>query len=361
MIFRQLNPQACRTYLIGSKNDPRVIIVDPVIDHFSDYLALLKGEGLSLTHVIDTHSHADHISAGSALRDATGCEYVMHAAAPPQCVSARVQDGDILRCNTLEITVLHTPGHTPDSISLLIGDKLLTGDFLFLDDAGAGRDDLPGGSPGDHWESLNKLRALPAELVVYPAHEYRNRQPSTLGRQRQSNPHLQQRSKEEFIKYLDDLQPDPADWMRDVLTANYACAQDPQAAWIPVDTPACALRGTMAAGVNEIKVRYIEAQEVSRWLQTDTTDVVLIDVREKEELTGPLGQLAGILHIPIGRLAGSLAGLQAHKFKKIVVVCRSDARATTGAQILTKAGFDRVYVLKGGMLAWKQQTASGRL
>ena len=353
MIFRQLNPHACRTYLIGSDNDPRVIIVDPVIDHFNDYLTVLQAEGLILTHVIDTHIHADHISAGSALRDATGCEYVMHEAAPPQCVSTRVRDGDILNFNTLELKVLYTPGHTPDSICLIVGDKLLTGDFLFLDDAGAGRDDLPGGSPADHWESLNKLSDLPAELVVCPAHEYRNRPPSTLGRQRQSNPHLQSRSKEEFIKYLEDLRLGPAGWMRDVIKANYACAKDPQAAWIPVDTPACEIKGTMDAGVNEIKVQYLEARDIRRWLQTDKTDVVLIDVREKEELTGPLGQLDGILHIPIGQLAGSLAGLQEHKAKKIVVVCRSGARATTGAQILTKAGFDKVYVLKGGMLAWR--------
>lgn len=359
MLFRQLNPHACRTYLIGDGNDRRVILIDPVIDHFNDYLALLTAEGLTLTHVIDTHSHADHISAGSALRDATGCEYVMQAAAPPQCVSIRVHDGDVLRFNNLELTVLHTPGHTPDSISLIVGDKLLTGDFLFLDDAGAGRDDLPGGSPGDHWDSLHKLRALPAELVVCPAHEYRNRQPSTLGRQRQSNPHLKQRSKEEFIHYLEDLRLGPADWMRDVLAANYACAQDPQAAWIPVDTPACEIKGTMAAGVNEIQVRYVEAQTVSRWLEADPTNVVLLDVREQEELTGPLGRLEGILHIPIGRLAARLARLQEHTDKRIVVVCRSGARATTGAQILMKAGFDRVYVLKGGMLSWKQLVSGG--
>ncbi|HWR05973.1 MBL fold metallo-hydrolase [Sporomusa sp.] len=354
MIFKQLNPHSCRTYLIGEENDQRVIIVDPVIDHFSDYLALLKEEGLTLTHVIDTHIHADHISAGSALKDATGCEYVMHEAAPPQCVSMRVQDGDVLHFNTLELKVLHTPGHTQDSISLIVGDNLLTGDFLFLDDAGAGRDDLPGGNPADHWESLNKLTDLPDQLMIYPAHEYRNRQPATLGRQRQSNPHLQKRSKEEFIKYLEDLRLGPADWMRDVLKANYACAKDPGAAWIPLDTPACEIKGTMDKGVNEIAVQYIEAEELRTWLQTNRSEVLLIDVREKAELTGPLGHMTGILHIPIGQLTGSLTGLQEHKHKKIVVVCRSGARATTGAQILLKAGFASVYVLKGGMISWNQ-------
>lgn len=355
MLFKQINPHACRTYLMVSDKSDKAILVDPVIDHFSDYLALLKQEGLTLTHVIDTHIHADHISAGSALRDATGCEYVMHESAPPRCVSMRVKDGDILQLNGIEIRVIHTPGHTGDSISLLVEDKLLTGDFLFLDDAGAGRDDLPGGNPAEHWESLKKLASLPDHLMIYPAHEYRGRQPSTLGNQRQTNPHLQPRSKEEFVRYLEDLRLGPAEWMKDVLQANYACAKDPNAAWIPVDTPACEIKGTMEKGVNELEVDYIDAAKLKQRLQENKSDILLIDVREKAELTGPLGAMEGIVHLPIGQLAGRLTELQEYKQKDIAVVCRSGARATTGAQILKKAGFAKVYVLTGGMIAWRNQ------
>ncbi|WP_188397637.1 MBL fold metallo-hydrolase [Sporomusa sp. GT1] len=357
MLFKQLNPHACRTYLLVNEQSRQAILVDPVIDHFTEYLALLKEENFTLTHVIDTHIHADHISAGSALRDATDCEYVMHENAPPRCVSMRVKDGDILRFNGLEIKVIHTPGHTQDSISLMVEDKLLTGDFLFLDDAGAGRDDLPGGNPADHWESLNKLDNLPDSLVVYPAHEYRDRQPSTLGKQRVSNPHLQKRSKEEFIQYLEDLRLGPADWMKDVLQANYACAKDPNAAWIPVDTPACEIKGTMEKGVNELAVDYIDVPELKHRLQTNKTDILLLDVREKEELTGPLGSIEGIVHLPIGQLTGKLGELQEYKHKDIAVVCRSGARAVTGAQILKKAGFEKAYVLTGGMLAWQKHNS----
>ncbi|MDF2571976.1 MAG: gloB 4 [Sporomusa sp.] len=352
MLFKQVNPHACRTYFIGNEETKTAILVDPVIDHFSDYLSLLKDEGFTLTHVIDTHIHADHISAGSSLRDATGCEYVMYETAPPKCVSIRVKDGDVLHLNTFEIKVLHTPGHTKDSISLIVDDKLFTGDFLFLDDAGAGRDDLPGGDPGDHWESLLKLDELPDNLMIYPAHEYRDRQPSTLGKQRRSNPHLQKRSKEEFVKYLDDLRLGPADWMKDVLQANYACAKDPNAAWIPVDTPACEIKGTMEKGVNEIEVDYTNSAELNSWLQTRESDVLLIDVREKHELDGPSGKIQGVINIPIGQLTGKLKQLEEYKQKDIVMVCHSGARATTGAQILKKAGFDKVSVLEGGMVAW---------
>jgi len=354
MVFKQLNPHACRTYFFGNETHKTAIFVDPVLDHFKDYLDILTSENLKLTHVIDTHTHADHISAGSALRDATDCEYIMHEQALPQCVSIRVKDGDFLELNGWEIQVLHTPGHTGDSISLIVGDKFLTGDFLFLDDAGAGRDDLPGGDPAEHWESLNRLHDLPDHLIVYPAHEYRERQPSTLGRQRQSNPHLQKRSKEGFVQYLEDLRLGPAEWMKDVLKANYACAKDPNAAWIPIDVPACEIKGTMDKGVNETEVKYLSAKELHIRLRASGVKPLLIDVREKAELSGQLGHIEGIIHIPIGSLTGRLKELEDYKEDDIVVICRSGARAVTGAQILTKAGFKRVSVLEGGMISWRK-------
>lgn len=351
MIFEQLNPHACRTYLIATEN--LTILIDPVIDHFMDYLELLKSRNLKLTHAIDTHTHADHISACSALKDATECEYIMHENAPPKCVGIRVKDGDILNLNGIDFMFIHTPGHTKDSVSIVVEDKFLSGDFLFLDDAGAGRDDLPGGNPAEHWDSLNKINNLPGTLMVYPAHEYRNRQSSTLGNQRKTNPHMQKRTKDEFVKYLDDLRLGPAEWMKDVLKANYACAKDPNAAWIPIDTPACEIKGTMEKGVNEIEVDYISAQNLYDLIKKEQNHTVLIDVREKYELEDQLGHIEGVINIPIGLLAVKQRELQDFKKNNIVVVCRSGARATTGAQILKKSGFDNVTVLEGGMISWR--------
>lgn len=353
MLFEQLNPHACRTYLIGSEKDNSAIIVDPVIDHFQDYLKILKDKNLKLTHVIDTHTHADHISAGSALKDATDCEYIMHENAPPKCVTIRVKDGDILEINGYRVEVIHTPGHTRDSISLIIEDIFLTGDFLFLDDAGAGRDDLPGGNPEEHWESLEKMKELSDQLMIYPAHEYRNRQPSSLGKQRQTNPHLKPRGKDDFVKYLDDLRLGPAEWMKDVLKANYACAKDPNSAWIPIDTPACEIKGTLEKGVNETEVGYITAVELKKKFSSSEGKPILLDVREPYELSDQLGAIEGVVNVPIGFLTMKLKELEAYKNEEIIVICRSGARATTGAQILKKASFNNVTVLEGGMIAWK--------
>ncbi|NLT14248.1 MAG: MBL fold metallo-hydrolase [Clostridiales bacterium] len=353
MTFEQLNPHSCRTYLLGSENDGRVILVDPVIDHFNDYLDLLKTRNLTLTHVIDTHTHADHISAGPALKDATDCKYLMHEKAPAQCVDIRLKDGDTLNLNGILFDVVHTPGHTKDSVSLIVDGRLLTGDFLFLDDAGGGRDDLPGGSAAEHWESLSKVFELPNDLIVYPAHEYRGRQPSSLGRQKQLNPHYKSRTKEEFVSYIEDLRLGPADWMADVLKANYACAQDPKGVWIPVDVPACEIKGTLGKGVNEIAAEFISARALKELLALDRTPL-LLDVREPYELSGDLGAIDGVRNIPIASLSSRLDELADFTDKEIVVVCRSGARATTGAQILKKAGFRDVKVLDGGMLLWNK-------
>lgn len=354
MIFEQLNPHACRTYLIENEKEKIAIIIDPVIDHFQDYIDLIKTRDIKLTYVIDTHTHADHISAGPALKDATDCHYIMHEKAPAKCVTLRVKDNDVLNLNGFTFKVLYTPGHTRDSISLIVEEKFFTGDFLFLDDAGGGRDDLPGGNIAEHWESLNKIEELPDNLMVYPAHEYRNRKPSTLGTQRKTNPHLSKRGKDEFVKYLEDLRLGPAEWMKDVLKANYACAKDPNAAWIPIDTPACEIKGTMEKGVNEIDVQDMSVQQLKDKLKTAADEVLLLDVREKNELTGELGHIEGILNVPIGTLAMKQKEMHKHKDKDIVVVCRSGARATTGAQILKKAGYENVYVLKGGMISWRK-------
>ncbi|MEN8908169.1 MAG: MBL fold metallo-hydrolase [Clostridiales bacterium] len=353
MIFEQLNPHSCLTYLIGN-DEKKAILIDPVIDHFQDYMTLLKDRELSLTHVIDTHAHADHISAGASLKDAFGCEYIMHESASPKCVTKRVKGGDEINLNGFDFKVLHTPGHTKDSISLVVEDKFLTGDFLFLEDAGAGRDDLPGGDPAEHWESLKLIENLDESLIVYPAHEYRKRKPSSLKNQKKLNPHLQKSNKEEFIKYLEDLKLGPADWMKDVLKANYICAKDPNAAWIPLDTPACEVKGTMEKGVDEIEVDFIDSVSLKKRIDENDERLFLLDVREKHELNDQLGYINGIKNISITKLIKNLNEIKKENDKDVVIICRSGARAHTAGQILKKSGINNVLVLEGGMILWRQ-------
>lgn len=353
MIFTQLNPGSCRTYLIADEKSREAVLVDPVLEQVPDYLKTIEQQRLTITHVIDTHTHADHISGSASLKDQLKCEYVMHAKAPARCVTFHLTDGFECRFGNMSVKVLSTPGHTRDSVSLILSDRVLTGDVLFLDDAGAGRTDLPGGDPGEHWDSLQRILGLPDHLMVYPAHEYRNRQPSTLKQQKQRNPNLQPRNKQVYIDYLEGLKLGPAEWMKDVLKANYACARDPKAAWIPVDVPACEVKGTLAQGANDQLAAGIPPDQVKLALEGDNPPL-LIDVRNSEELTGELGHMKGIIHIPVTELAHRLGEVEGLRDREIVTVCKSGGRAHTAAQILMQAGFPKVHVMMGGMTAWKQ-------
>jgi rhodanese-related sulfurtransferase len=246
-----------------------------------------------------------------------------------------------------------TPGHTKDSLTLVLPDRVLTGDLLFLDDAGAGRTDLPGGDAGDHWDSIQRILSLPEHLIVYPGHEYRNRQPSRLKDQKLRNPNLKPRTKQEYIDYLDALKLGPADWMKDVLKANYACARDTKAAWIPVDVPACEVKGTLDLGANDQQVAGVPVEEVKRELDAGAR-IFLLDVRDPQELTGELGRIKGATNIPVTKLAHRLSELEAYRDREIIAVCKSGGRAHTAAQILMQAGFPKVHVMVGGMKAWQQ-------
>lgn len=350
----QLNPHACKTYMVGIEGSKEIALIDPVVEHVNDYTEMIKTKGLTLSLVVDTHTHADHISGGASLKDIFDCEYAMHINSPVKCAGFRLTDGFEWKLFAqIPVRVMYSPGHTRDSISLIFPDRIFTGDALFLDDGGAGRDDLPGGDPGAHWETLRKFLELPEELIVYPAHEYRDRQPSSFKQQKETNPHLQksQESKESFVQYLEDLKLGPADWMKDVLKANYACARDPKAAWIPIDSPACEVKGTMDIGANEFEVGSMPPFILQQKLNSDNPPM-LIDVREKGELTGPLGHLPGIINISVTKLSARLAELEQYKEQEMVMVCRSGARAYTAAQILGMADFPKVTVLEGGMIGW---------
>lgn len=344
--MESLNPGSCRTYLVGKARE--AALIDPAIDHVADYLALLDRRGLKLTHVIDTHTHADHISGSPSLVDRTGCAYVMHANAPARCVTQRVSDGDNVDAAGLQLKVMHTPGHTKDGICLVAGGTVLTGDTLFLDDGGAGRDDLPGGDPGEHYDSLQRILGLPDELIVYPGHDYRGRSPTELGRQRQTNPHLRRRSKEGFVRYLNDLCLGPAEWMKAVLKANYACSRDPRAVAIPTEGNACEVMTAPPAGSQ------VAPAELRRRLEKGDAPV-LLDVREIDELSGELGHLPGITHIPLGSLGSRIGELESARDRDIVVICRSGMRAAHAARLLTQTGFSKVEVLAGGMLRWRKE------
>lgn len=355
IIYEELNGGSCRTYLIYDEKSEEAIIVDPVMDFADSYLLHLDLAGLALTYIIDTHTHADHISGSTALQYRTGCEYVMHRSSRVSGVTWRFDEG-MHRLGDIPLGVMHTPGHTKDSICLVFPDRIFVGDLLFLDAGGAGRLDLPGGNAGEHWDSLQRILGLPERLIVYPSHDYRNCVPSSIGFQKTRNAFLVPRTRDEYLAFAKGLGYSPAEWMRDVLRLNEACCLSDLHAYVPPQSGnccenVCESNAITDGVVAENSVPHILASELRARCQCSSAPI-LVDVRESDELVGDLRAMPGIIHIPVGQIADRIGELVAHKEKVIVMICRSGRRALQAALALMEAGFTNVSVLEGGMLAW---------
>ncbi len=353
MVFRQLNSGACKTYQIGSEKSKETILIDPLLVFVHGYLDMLKKEGWKLSHVMDTHTHADHISGCAALRKETGAKYVMHRNTNVKCVDLGITESDKLKVGDITLRFLHTPGHTRDSVTILMDDRILTGDFLFIGQGGIGRTDLPGGDPGDQYDSLQKLKTLDGSLLVYPAHDYHQKTHSTLGQERKDNEHLKPHSREEYIKWLTSMKLPEADWMIAVLDANCNCSQDPKCVPIPVEAPVCEVRGTLTAGLEDVKVKTITAKDLKLLLEGKLPPLVL-DVRGEDEYIGELGHITGSKLLPVGELQKRINEVKKFAKQGIITVCRRGERSRNAAAFLIKNGFENVMTLEGGMEKWNE-------
>ncbi len=342
MLFEQLNEGNCKTYLIASPGSREAALVDPLLGREDHYLAVLQDRGLTLRFVIDTHVHADHLSACALLRDRTRADHVVHEDSRVAEGNVRVHEGQRLDLGGLPLEVLHTPGHTHDSMSLLLPDRLLTGDFLFLGEGGAGRTDLPGGDPGEHWDALQKLKDLDGGLLVFPGHDYRGHSHTTLAEQRRSNPRLQPRDRTAYVAWLQGLQLPPAEWMKAVVKANLACAREATGVEIPLEGAVCEV-GAGSCGVEQLSCEAFAA---------DPACDLLLDVRNPDEFIGPLGHIRGARLLPLPQLQARLQELEEFRHRRVVVTCKAGGRSNQAAAILQEAGFTQVRSLAGGMGQW---------
>lgn len=211
MIFRQLfDATSCTyTYLLASRQGGEALIIDPVLEKVGRYLELLRELDVRLLKAIDTHVHADHVSGLPALRDRTRCITVMGEQSRVDVVSVRVADGDLVEVDGIELRALYTPGHTDDSYSFVMDDRVFTGDTLLI--RGTGRTDFQNGNAVEQYHSLfDKLLKLPDETLVYPAHDYKGDTVSTIGEEKAHNPRLQVSSVDEYVEIMHNLNlPNP--------------------------------------------------------------------------------------------------------------------------------------------------------
>ena len=211
MIFRQLFESVSGTYsyLLASRRGGEALIIDPVLEKVDRYLQLMDELNLKLVKAADTHLHADHITGLGALRDRTHCITVMGEQSQVDVVSMRVSDGDSLQIEGLSLEAIYTPGHTDDSYSFRMEDRVFTGDTLLI--RGTGRTDFQNGDARAQYDSIfNRLLKLPDETLVYPAHDYKGDAVSTIAEERAHNPRLQVKSADEYAAIMNSLNlPNP--------------------------------------------------------------------------------------------------------------------------------------------------------
>jgi sulfur dioxygenase len=343
MIFRQLfdSTSGTYTYILASRPGGEALIIDPVLEKVDRYLQLIRELDLKLVKAVDTHLHADHITGLGALRDRTHCITVMGEQTHADVVSMRVAEGDRVEIEGLRLDVLYTPGHTDDSYSYLLPDRVFTGDTLLI--RGTGRTDFQNGDPRAQYDSIfNKLLKLPEVTLVYPAHDYKGDTVSTIGEEKLFNPRLKVKSMDEYAELMNNLKlPNPK--MMDVaVPANMRVGlhqeEVARKGWALTAADAIALRGK--------------------------PDLALVDLREKSERE-KYGIIPGSLHLPYPQLpaeigpGGILHELAAASGKRLVFYCAFGERSAMAVQAAQDAGLKNACHIAGGIDAWKK--ASGPL
>jgi glyoxylase-like metal-dependent hydrolase (beta-lactamase superfamily II)/rhodanese-related sulfurtransferase len=318
------------TYLVADEVSRQAVLIDPVFEQAERDLALVTELGLILRYALDTHVHADHVTASGLLRERTGAKTVASVRGAA-CADLKLQSGDRLELGTLVVEVLATPGHTDDSVSYRIGSHVFTGDALLV--RGTGRSDFQNGNSTQLYRSLQEvLFALPPETTVWPGHDYRGFSKSTIGDEMRYNPRVAGKSKDEFIQIMDNLGlPQPAQMDRAV-PRNQRC-------------------GAVASDQQEpdAKVRDVEVADLTAL----AGKARIIDVRGPDEFEGELGHIEGAELVPLDTLERAQPGWD--KKTPLLIVCRSGRRSLTAAELLVKAGFEQVMNLRGGMIAYRAQ------
>ena len=227
MLFRQLfdSESSTYTYLLADEATGDAALIDPVREQLERDLRICRELGLTLRYAFDTHVHADHITAAGDLRERTGASTVS-CVTGADCASVHLSHGGEVRIGGLVLKALATPGHTDDSLSFFVEDRVFTGDALLI--RGCGRTDFQNGSPAQLYDSVTQvLFALPDRTLLYPGHDYTGQTMSTIGEERRHNPRLASKTREEFIALMTNLRLAPPKKLHIAVPANRACGKDP--------------------------------------------------------------------------------------------------------------------------------------
>jgi glyoxylase-like metal-dependent hydrolase (beta-lactamase superfamily II) len=229
MIFRQLfdRDTSTYTYLLADEETGAAALIDPVLEQVDRDLGLIGELGLSLTHILETHVHADHVTGASVLRERTGARTVVSAHGGAPCADILVHDGDVIRVGGLALEARATPGHTNGCITYVLEDHsaAFTGDALLI--RGSGRTDFQEGDSRTLYRSVHdKIFTLPDRCAIYPGHDYLGRTQSSVGEEKRHNPRLGgSHDIDDFVAVMENLKLAPPQRIAISVPANQNCGR----------------------------------------------------------------------------------------------------------------------------------------
>jgi glyoxylase-like metal-dependent hydrolase (beta-lactamase superfamily II)/rhodanese-related sulfurtransferase len=346
LIFRQLlDPQSSSfTYLLGCSATHAAVLIDPVFEQVRRDAALAEELGVSLSMTLETHIHADHVTGAGLHRQRGGSQIAVPAASGATGADLYLSHRQTVRFGEHVLEARSTPGHTKACMTYVLdgGQMAFTGDCLLI--RGTGRTDFQEGDSRSLFRSVHgEIFTLPDDCLLYPAHDYRGLMVTSVAEEKRFNPRLGGAlSEDDFAGYMRNLNLAHPKQMAVAVPANLKCgvpdspvqARDPD--WAPLTFT--------FAGIWEV-------QPV--WLEEHLDSVQVVDVREPQEFTGPLGRIPGAILIPLGGL--SQRAQEIAKTKPVVTVCRAGGRSAQATNILRQAGFEYVANLSGGMLRWRTE------
>jgi sulfur dioxygenase len=350
LVFRQLfDPQSSTyTYLLGDRPSGQAVLIDPVFEQVRRDTALLGELGLKLVASLETHVHADHVTGAWLLKQRTGSKIMLSKASGAEGADRYLGQDDVVGFGGRRLLVRATPGHTNSCLTYVLDDRSMafTGDCLLI--RGSGRTDFQEGDAAAMYRSIHEqIFTLPDECLLYPAHDYRGLTVTSVAEERRFNPRIGgEIGIGDFTGYMKNLRLAHPKMLDVAVPGNLRCGRpegDGPAGGPPADPSWAALRYSFA-GVWEIEPHALEEHQ---------GEVQVLDVREPEEFTGPLGHIDGAVLIPLGELADRLGELKPEV--PIVAVCRAGGRSAQATVILQQAGVKDVANLTGGMLRWRAE------
>lgn len=346
MIFRQLfdSTSSTYTYLLADPETREAVIIDPVFEQQLRDLALLDELNLTLKLILDTHVHADHVTAAWLLKQKTGASIGCAAVNKAGGVDLTLQHGQVLEVGGIQLEVRATPGHTAGCLTYVTADRQMafTGDALLI--RGCGRSDFQEGNPAMLYKSvLEQVFSLPDDCMIYPAHDYNGRMQSTVGEEKDHNPRLGgQANEQDFVRYMDAMRLPHPKKIAEAVPANLRSGR-PESGELPTAPNWAPMRMTYA-GIPEV-----EAQ----WVAEHCSELLLLDVREPDEYEDGTGVIPETFNLPLSQLHDR--ALEVPQGKPVIAVCRSGRRSSMAVNILLQHGYEQVANLRGGLLSWQDQ------